>query len=144
MATGNYNNDNFNVDPVTLHKYSTVDLYNMIHDYNSKLTDLTNAWNSMPGSWAGKTADEVQAFFAKYNKLGQNLFGTGKDNLKDEAAGDAILPKIAAAVAAAASNFDSGEGGVVSAFAAFTTPDANAPKDDGQRSPGIGPVTESN
>lgn len=144
MATGNYNEDNFNVDPVTLYKYANTDLFNMIHDYNLKLSALTTAWNSMPGSWAGKTADEVQAFFTKYNKLGQNLFGTGKATLKDEAAGDAILPKIAAAVGAAAGNFDSAEAGVVAAFAAFTTPDPNPPKDDGRRSPGIGPVTESN
>ncbi|WP_213453659.1 WXG100 family type VII secretion target [Rhizomonospora bruguierae] len=147
MASGNYNWESIRIDPMQLYKLATVDLKERILDYGAQLTELSRTWETMPGSWAGSTATEVQAYFDRYNELGRDLFGTGKENLSDETPNDAVLVKMAVALARVAANFDAAEGAVIEAFSAFTQepPDVD-PKDPNlwRRSPGVGPVVVEN
>lgn len=141
MAT-NYNNDTMSIDQPNLYKIANEQLTARITAYFEQLTALTKAWDSIPSNWAGETAVLATAFFERYNTLGRRLFGTGKESLNDEAAGDAVLPRIGAAVMTAARNFDAAETGIVEGFGAFSNPATG--KDDGNRGPGVGPVTETN
>jgi hypothetical protein len=137
----NYNASSIKVDPDTLWVQGNTTLPAKSLEVAGTLSSISTAWNALKLSWFGGTAEEANQWNTDYLKIIDRMFGP-EDANATIVPGEAILPKIGGAAAAAASNFGNAEDAVVKVFQPFI--DAKpGPPGSGRDYTG-GPITELN
>ncbi|TSB32514.1 hypothetical protein [Streptomyces benahoarensis] len=115
------NNAQINVDAQLLRIFSsqlggTDGTGGLVENLVSQISTINAVMGGLKLAWAGRTKDEVEAFYERWDACMTDLFGKQGD---DASAQNAILPRIAFSLGAAGNNYLRAEDNIVKEFTEF-------------------------
>ncbi|MGW0502448.1 hypothetical protein [Micromonospora sp. NPDC003241] len=128
-----------NVDPQGMWTSGSERVGKLLDDVVDSWKSIGNTWKNLELSWAGETAEEVQQFNYRLQKLQWDLFGSEEH----ETVG--LIYQVRGIVQSAASNYGEAEEAVVKMFDEFTAaiPAKDLPpEDDGEGDGGTPPPVD--
>ncbi|WP_399082475.1 WXG100 family type VII secretion target [Streptomyces sp. BBFR2] len=90
----------------------------LVANLASQISTINSVMSNLKLAWAGRTKDEMQAFYDRWDACMTDLFGKHGD---DASAANAVLPRIAFALGAAGNNYLQAEDNIVREFTEFKT-----------------------